>query len=124
MAIHLQDYKSLLQKGIEVLDKLVALYTQDDEAENDWTTSCLSDSYNLQRSFSDRLTNPHLTLTTEETSPAMLSIQQYIANHWADYREFPIADSQKRMLLVDLHSKLNDVARGIGHLYNVAGESY
>jgi hypothetical protein len=124
MAIHLQDYKSLLQKGIEVLDKLVALYTQDDEAENDWTTNCLSDSYNLQRSFSERLTNPQLTLTTEETSPVMLAIQQYIDSHWADYREFPIADSQKRMLLVDLHFKLKDVARGIGHLYNVAGESY
>jgi hypothetical protein len=124
MSIHLQEFKSLLRKGVKVLDELVALYTPDKKAEKDWTTTCLSDSYNLQRSFSERLTNPHLTLTMEEISPALLSIQQYIDSHWADYREFPIANSQKRILLIDLHSQLKNVARGIGHLYNVAGASY
>ncbi|RZK30078.1 MAG: hypothetical protein EOO63_07620 [Hymenobacter sp.] len=118
MVIYLQEYKDLLQKGIIVLDNLLEIYTPDKQAENDWATICLSDTRNLHRSLSERLANPRLTVTPEETSPVMVAIQQYIENHWADYREFPVANAQKRALLVDLHAQLKIVAKGVGQLYN------
>ena len=118
MVTYLQEYKELLQKGILVLDGILELYTPDEQDRNDWASICLSDTRNLQRSFSERLANPLLAVTAEETSPAMLSIQQYIDSHWADYREFPVANSQKRTLIVDFHTQLKAVAKQIGQLHN------
>ena len=118
MVMYLQEYKELLQKGISVLNGILELYTSDEQAGDDWAAICLSDTRNLQRSFLERLANPLLAVTAEETSPAMLSIQQYIDSHWADYREFPVVNSQKRTLIVDFHTQLKAVAKQIGQLYN------
>ena len=118
MVMNLQEYKKTLQQGISVLDGLLELYTPDKQVENDWAAICLSDTRNLQRSFLERLANPLLAVTAEETSPAMLSIQKYLDNHWADYREFPVANAQKRTIIVDFHTQLKAVAKQIGQLYN------
>lgn len=80
-----------------LLDAVAALFGQYlhvKKAENGWAAICLSDTRNLLRSFSERLANPVLAVTAAETSFVMLSIQQYIDNHWADYQKFPAANLQ------------------------------
>ena len=118
MVAFLEEYEQLLRQGIAVLSTLLALYSPDKQSENDWADISLADTRNQYRSFTERLSQPPVLITVEETASLSLSIRKYIDSHWADYREFPKADTHKRAKVEELHTQLELIASGFGQIYN------
>ena len=118
MVTYLEEYKHLLQRGVRVYDELLLLYAPDKRAENDWADITLAETKTHRNGLSERLTNLPTRITPENTSPVMQSIDRFIDSHWADYRELPVANPEKREQLERLHSELEAVADGLGQIYN------
>lgn len=118
MVAYLEEYVHLLRRGVAVFDDLLALYAPDRQTDKDWADISLSDTRNQRRSFAERLADPPADVTAEETSPVARSVRQYVDSHWADYREFPTANADKRARLEALHAQLGAIANGIGQIYN------
>lgn len=119
MVALVKEYIMLLEQGVAITDQLLALYNPDQHVPRDWADISLSDTRNQRRSFAERLADPPVELTAEETSSLALSIRQYMDAHWADYQEYPIADATKRLQLEEFHKELKAVADAIGQLYNL-----
>lgn len=118
MVDYLDIYNELLRRGVAAFDELLALYAPDKQTEKDWADISLSDTRNQRRSFMERLADPPVRLTAEETSSVALSVRQYVESHWADYHEYPIKSVEKRARIEALHAQLKAVADGIGQIYN------
>lgn len=118
MVNYLEDYKRLLQKGVDVYDQIIQLYTPDKRAERDWADITLMQARTKRNGFLERLATPPAKVTAENTSPLMLSIGHFIDDHWADYQELPAANPEKRTRVEQLHAELEQIANGIGQIYN------
>ena len=116
MVSYLEDYEELLQRGVVLFDKLLALYTLDRQAEKDWADVTIAETTIKRNGMLERLTNPKLSAA--HTSTLVGSIRTYLDKHWADYQEFPVANLEKRMNVEALHAELEAIMDAAGDINN------
>ena len=102
MVDSLATYCSILQRSVEICDKLSALYEPD--AAIDWANRTLMQTANTRMGLADRLIN--LDLDLEETNIVIGLISRYLDGHWADYIDLPKPDPAKREQVLQLHAVL------------------
>ena len=109
MVTYLEEYKHLLQRGVRVYDELLLLYAPDKRAENDWADITLAETKTKRDGLSERLASSR-KLSAAYTSTLIGSISHYLDSHWADYRELPVANPEKRQRVEQLHAELEAIA--------------
>ena len=117
MVTHLEEYKQLLQRGVGVYNELLLLYAPDKRAENDWADITLAETKTHRNGLSERLADYH-ELSVAHASTLIGSIRHYLDSHWADYRELPVANPEKRQRVEQLHAELKIVMNAAGAIYN------
>lgn len=119
MVNYREEYQAFLQRGVLVFNALLALYSPDKKAENDWADVTLADTRNKRNGLAERLAVLQ-TVSAAETSTLVVSLGHYLDGHWADYQPgFPVVNPQKRKQLELLHTELESIINGIGQLYNM-----
>lgn len=120
MVDYLEEYKSLLQRGVSAYSDLIQLYAPDKQKENDWADITASETTTERNGMLERLANPKLSPLYSST--LVSSIRHYLDSHWADYQEYPIADAKKRERVEHPHAELESIMDAAGSLNNALRE--
>lgn len=117
MVNYIEEYKGLLQKGANVYDELIQLYAPDKQAENDWADITVAETRTKRNGLLERLAKPG-EISAIYTNTLILSIGHYLDSHWADYREIPVANPEKRQQVERLHAELEAIINGVAQIHN------
>lgn len=110
-------YRSLVEQAANVFDALISLYSPDIKAKKDWAEITVSEATSQRDGLLERLANPRI-LSSSRTGTLVSSIGHFIDSHWADYREFPVANPEKRKRVEQLHAELEAITKAVAPINN------
>ena len=117
MVDNTEVYKTLVQQAAAVFESLRDLYLSDVKAKKDWADITVSEVTSQRNGLLERLTDPRV-LSSTRTGTLVSSIGHYIDSHWADYQEFPTANSEKRAHVIRLHAELEEIIKAVAPINN------
>ena len=125
MVDYLSRYKQLLAHAVEVYDQLIELYSSSGSADEDLIRNA-GEATVYRKGLMEDIALARKRLTIEDTSPFIVSMRHYLDSHWADFTTYPVASAEtmeypatnleRREQLLELHSRLEEVIKGVAQV--------
>ena len=117
MVNDLAQYTPILQRGVDIFESIMQLYTENLQ-DGPYFTNALKDARGYRNTLLERIKNPAYLKNTFEGN-FFLSLTHFLDNHWGDYLpDSPKPDTAKHSRMEGLRTELEKVKNDIISVHN------